>query len=405
MVDSFLLEPGFRFKRNGDLRKPRLLGAAGRSFSGLTNKKGDDDLQVNNSSHSKVGLISMKNSLLFLEDKIKGTRNRKDLFLLNQQVEEIKTALRKMRHGVSTSPKSSQTLMSASTRGNERYGKARKEPWVQRLSRHSIKSNCQACDHRLKHKSDSDVMKPTETSVKRWLQAPSGTFLRSPDARLSLKSSHLLAHTSSYTPGRGSSHSTVKDIRVATETPVSVISNGNVSMSSLSEESLEIIDRPSTGKREENTPSVTFKEEQTQAPQKSQMTLKATLPTMRSKTACLPMTHDATDDERIRSKSQLETPSRSNIQQAERPNKPPRNSRKSVTFKYCTEDVYHSVMSRASISRVEDRELLTKSDIWQEQPVSRDIAILEKKKRSSTSTIKAADPSKPSLQQLAVSEI
>ncbi len=201
--DTFVFEPGFRYKANGEQRK---LDA--RSILSQLDKDADlldvsqtESLQCNSRKHkSKTKVFggrgdSQKDAIfskdvLETEKALDEIRNSSELKEIHKKVTGVKSSLTFLR-AHSNDLAANRRLFgmygtpTQTTRSNERHNTSNSTGqlnWPQHS--HRIKSNCVACGHRFLQKTSNDLQNQKScmrelSSAVRWKYAPRGEYVKS----------------------------------------------------------------------------------------------------------------------------------------------------------------------------------------------------------------------------------
>ena len=190
---TFLTQPGFRYKRNGDLKpvksylsdaKARLRkgdDASSLMSTGSIGSRSTQSLQSGDSIHQS--LHDTRKILAKLEQNIRnnkqycGNTDEDENELLNVEisVRDIKNSLAKVRQNFQSShiePKQIEPIDDFEQKYRQKSHAACK-----RFFRQCSRASCEACESRLKCKRDNLVKRPTKAPLLPWKAAPSGHFV------------------------------------------------------------------------------------------------------------------------------------------------------------------------------------------------------------------------------------
>ena len=216
--ETFFLQPGFRFHRNGDLRKikdPRVIADVERKASTLSS------LAKSNSSVQSLGSRSkgksqtsttsvakstqatgegdgpvkkspnVEKTIAEIERDLKEIKLDKDLININRRIRDVRSSLTFIRaHANDFKPsipfivQDHQNMFSSSHATKD--CKPGSVESIKRLSKHFNKINCSACENRLKHDHVKTSPERSPTHNQKWQSAPRWVYV----AQLESKSSH-----------------------------------------------------------------------------------------------------------------------------------------------------------------------------------------------------------------------
>ena len=214
--ETFFLQPGFRFRRNGDTRKirdPRVIAEVDHrlpSRSLLSLARSNNSIQSIGSQSSKgqgqkslasgdsktstgegdgpvkkQSSVNVEQTIQEIERDLKRIKHDKDLININRRIQDVQSSLTFVRaHANDYKPAIPYVVQDHHKIFNSSgHNLPDSQPGsmenIKRLSRHYSKINCPACENRLKHENEkiSSPEKSQSKHVQRWQSAPRGIYV------------------------------------------------------------------------------------------------------------------------------------------------------------------------------------------------------------------------------------